>query len=470
MSGDLIFNIALKSMSRSIHHKVAVEALGLIDDKWKRLFLKEVQIYLIGTKEPDKKFKDFMNHVYHVHQDWGGAPKSIKKWYDKLVEQIKEENWKEAVYTAGILSHYYIDLYHPFHTAQTPEEPHMHAYTEFGGAAIYQNKLRPLLKLGDVELVSDLVTSSKQSAKTSHNHYVDFLTKFEMNKAAGSKWGLAYSEELISITADLLSQATTGFASILHTAIEESKVNPPEVSLTVKSFIEALKIPIYWILRLMDNNEKKQITAAMEKEYEATGQVFNTLSEDDRTVTIEYDKAKKENKGWIDHPQLETQKTTVSEKQVKTTTKESTTKAVKKDKVVKYNLAHEDDIKDAPEIGQKTAERLKKIGINTVNDLLANTPETIAKKLGLSYIKAKDIERWQIESELMTVIADIRVHDVRIMYELGIRKKEDLAKKEAKSLLVEAINAAKKLGDRVVAESSMPTEKEMKEWIEKAKN
>ena len=97
MGLGLIYTISLKSLSRSIHHKAAIEALPLLDEKWGKLFLKHVQKYLEGSKAPDKKFHDFRNHVYHVHQQWGGAPSSVEKWYKKLIEELKNKNWEELM-------------------------------------------------------------------------------------------------------------------------------------------------------------------------------------------------------------------------------------------------------------------------------------------------------------------------------------------------------------------------------------
>ncbi|MHA1401093.1 MAG: DUF4332 domain-containing protein, partial [Candidatus Heimdallarchaeaceae archaeon] len=85
------------------------------------------------------------------------------------------------------------------------------------------------------------------------------------------------------------------------------------------------------------------------------------------------------------------------------------------------------------------------------------------------HIKVTDIERWQIEAKLITEIAETRGHDVRIMYEIGIRSPKDLAKFTAKELLDKAVKAAETLGERVVSKSSMPNQEEVEKWIRNAK-
>lgn len=467
---ELVYLIALKSMSRSVHHKVAVEALQLIDSNWRKLFLKKVQKYLEGSKAPDKKFHDFMNHVYHVHQQWGGAPKSVEKWYSELVKQLKDKNWDNAVYAAGVLSHYYADVSHPFHTAQTKAEARIHSYTEFGGAEIFQKKIHPNLKLQlyNVDNVKDFTI---KLANKSFDYYTEFLEEFDTTKAANYKWGKAYNQQLVEITTELLSEAISGYASLLQKAILEAQVEPPRTSLFLKSFVEILKIPIYWILRKLDKAEKKRITKAIETEYKATGKVYDSLSDDDRTIVKEYDKAKKQHPDWIDHPKLAIKERKVTEKAQETTPEKTPTKATKKtkktetkEKAPRYYLNIDDEVDKAPEIGKKTAERLKKVGIITVKDLINADPSEIAKKLNVRYIKPKTIERWQIQAKLNTQIAETRGHDVRIMCELGIRDAGDLAKFTVEELLEKATKVAQELGDRVVSEGSMPTKEEVAKW------
>ena len=76
-------------------------------------------LYLEGSKDPDNKFKDFKNHVLHVRDNyWGGAPEKVQNWYQHLVSALTAQNWSEAVYAAGVLSHYYTDPIHPFHTGR----------------------------------------------------------------------------------------------------------------------------------------------------------------------------------------------------------------------------------------------------------------------------------------------------------------------------------------------------------------
>ena len=57
--------------------------------------------------------------------------KRSQEWYDHTVVELKSGNWPEAVYAAGVLSHYFTDPVMPFHTGQTEAENAIHRATEW---------------------------------------------------------------------------------------------------------------------------------------------------------------------------------------------------------------------------------------------------------------------------------------------------------------------------------------------------
>ena len=54
-----------------------------------------------------------------------------------LVDGAQNQSWHEAVYAAGIMSHYYTDPIHPFHTAQSPAENNIHRAVEWSISKSY---------------------------------------------------------------------------------------------------------------------------------------------------------------------------------------------------------------------------------------------------------------------------------------------------------------------------------------------
>ena len=140
---NLLFRVIYAAHAASTHHKLALDALRHLDcrfaTRWQKLFLKHHGPYLTGAKDPDKKFRDFTNHVLHVEQNnWGGAPKATRKWYDQTVEALRSGDWSEAVYCAGVLSHYYTDPIQPFHTGQSAAENNIHRAAEWSICKAYE--------------------------------------------------------------------------------------------------------------------------------------------------------------------------------------------------------------------------------------------------------------------------------------------------------------------------------------------
>ena len=109
---SLLYRVIYATHANGSHHKLALDSLQRLTrhdaDAWQRLFLKHVELYLDGSKAPDKQFKDFKNHVLHVRDKfWGGAPEKVESWYAHLVTALRDRNWPEAAWCAGVLSHYY---------------------------------------------------------------------------------------------------------------------------------------------------------------------------------------------------------------------------------------------------------------------------------------------------------------------------------------------------------------------------
>ncbi|MGI9479077.1 MAG: DUF4332 domain-containing protein [Hyphomicrobiaceae bacterium] len=290
---NLLFRIVYAAHANGTHHKLALDALRHLEngnaEHWQRLFLSHAEVYLEGSKAPDKEFKDFKNHVLHVGDNfWGGAPEKVESWYGKLVEALKAHSWHEAVYAAGIMSHYYTDPIHPFHTAQSPAENNIHRAVEWSISKAYDSlaasaKAKPLprLMLGhDETWIKDHVIAG---AETSHAHYETLIAHYDFERGVVEPpEGLdQVCRELIS---DLLAYAAVGHARLLDRAFIESGVTPPEVNLTAETFIAGLKIPSKWVTRKLENIADRRQVEAMFDELQSTGSVEENLPHDDRQV------------------------------------------------------------------------------------------------------------------------------------------------------------------------------------------
>ncbi len=289
-----LFRIVYAAHANGTHHKLALDALNHMErpdaEAWRRVFLQHVGLYLEGSKAPDNSFKDFKNHVLHVGDAyWGGAPEKVEAWYGHTVTALRAEKWADAAYAAGVLSHYYTDPVHPFHTGQTEAENSMHRACEWSINRSY-NGLRAL---GEKKFATMRVASHQDAhwlkqmtcdgAEFSHRYYEKLIAHYNL------KIGVVRPEEGLdevarTIVAELLMYAADGFGHILDRAIAEAGVAAPEVSLTLETFLATLKIPAKWIEKKLSNAEDRRIVQAMYDELQATGKVEHTLPEDDRVI------------------------------------------------------------------------------------------------------------------------------------------------------------------------------------------
>ena len=70
----------------------------------------------------------------------GGAPcTSVQQWFQKTVTALRQSNWNEAAFNAGVLSHYYTDPIQPFHTGQSEAESNIHRAAEWSICKAYDD-------------------------------------------------------------------------------------------------------------------------------------------------------------------------------------------------------------------------------------------------------------------------------------------------------------------------------------------
>lgn len=289
-----LFRIVYATHANGTHHKLALDALEAMtrpdSADWTRLFLKHVERYLEGSKAPDVTFKDFKNHVLHVSENyWGGAPEKTQEWYNRTVFELKAGNWPEAVYAAGVLSHYFTDPVMPFHTGQTEAENAIHRATEWSINRSY-NTLRALGEKRFGRLSIAVPSGQKWLAKFvcdgaefSHRYYEKLIAHYDIHKGA-SRPEEGLDDIAKTLVAELLIYASTSFGKVLDRAIAESCMSAPEVTLTAETFLAMTQIPRKFIEKRLSNEEDRKLVAAIYDELKTTGRVDKSLPEDDRTI------------------------------------------------------------------------------------------------------------------------------------------------------------------------------------------
>lgn len=292
----LLFDILYAAHANGTHHKLAMDALNHLhgDDAPRRrnLFLKYYEPFLRGSKDPDKKFKDFRNHVLHVSQDyWGGAEKATRKWYDALVESLSDQKWSDAAYNAGVLSHYYSDPIMPFHTAQSEAENNIHravewsiscSYDRLRATAVLRGQLGVRVPTGE-DWLEQMV---REGAEKSHQQYHVLIDHYNFKQGRRNPpRGLdVVCRDTVSA---LLGHAIGGFARILEHAFDEAAVTPPRVLLVAETVLATLEMPIQWVTHRMENKQQAELIRQMFREYQKTGKVERNLPEDVRAVRDE---------------------------------------------------------------------------------------------------------------------------------------------------------------------------------------
>jgi hypothetical protein len=291
---SLLFRIVYAAHAKGTHHKLALDALRHLDgpdsEAWTRVFLKHADLYLQGAKAPDDEFKDFKNHVLHPRDGyWGGAPEKAESWYGHLVGALRQSNWSEAVWCAGVLSHYVTDPVHPFHTAQSEAENSIHRAAEWSinrsydalrsEAIVAKMPAAPAATQGP-HWLKELVCAGADRA---NRDYEKLIAHYDFTRGVVEPTEGFDSIGRAAVSA-LLIHAASSFARVLDRAIAEAGVAPPNVSLSLETVIATLGIPLKLLQKRLADAADRRIVEAMYDELMRTGRVETTLPEDDRVI------------------------------------------------------------------------------------------------------------------------------------------------------------------------------------------
>lgn len=292
---SVMYNVIFVSRCSSTHHKLAMDALRHVrgDDaeRWRRLFLKHHPSYLEGSKAPDDRFKDFKNHVLHVGDgEWGGAIKAVETWYDRFVHALRKQDWEEATFSAGVLSHYYTDPIQPFHTGQSEAEGKVHRAAEWSIAKSY-HELQNILEQDfdgypEMELPTTptwLADHVRNGARMAHQYYDTCIEHYDLAKGVRNP-PAGLDQEMKDILAQLIGVAAVGFARLLERGFDESQAQAPEVELVLDTIIAQCRRPVNWIVRQLKDVHERNVVLDLYREVQNTGKAIETLPPDERTI------------------------------------------------------------------------------------------------------------------------------------------------------------------------------------------
>ncbi len=437
----LYLSILKRFASRSTHHWLALKATENLDEPCKTALLYYVKDLLKGAKDPDDTLHDWYNHIFHP-PSYGGALKRIKELYGELIEKLKKEDWKSATYLLGLISHYISDPMNPLHTGQTKEEAKIHKLYEFGTFkknTIYDAEIKVEDLSFDMSELDKVLTTNWLK---SHGEYFNVLENYDASKGYQFHWDKGINEKLDKINKELLGKSVSLILAIWKNALKEANVNCPKKSLKLKTLVAALKTPLFIIGRWLNNRYMKKVTKAMKKELKEKGEVYESLPPDDKGLVEEFKKLEEQGKlkmrreegikisKPIEPVKAIKYKEEKKEEPEKPKIEEKTgepKQAGGKTRKLRY-LKLDDPIEDAPEIGTKTGEKLRSIGIKKISDLLEKPTKEIIDAYPGRKPGEETVERWKTMTKMMTEIPNLRVKDVTYLYYAGIKNREDLEK------------------------------------------
>lgn len=292
---SLLLHVVFTSLCRSTHHKLAIDALRHLQvpdsDRWVDVFLRYHAAYLEGAKAPDDKFKDFRNHVLHVQDNyWGGAVATAQKWYDATVQAFRNHLWEEAVYSAGVLSHYYSDPLMPLHTGQSEAEGAVHRALEWSVTKSYGELQQiidrdqggyPRVDMPDGDdWLQEMIHSG---ARLANSHYDVLIDHYNLAEGVRNPL-LGLDQECKDRVARCLGTAVIGFSRILERAITEGNVQPPWVELTLRGLMATAKIPFETLRKRLEDSRQKAFLEVLYAEFSVRGKVIDNLPADEAEV------------------------------------------------------------------------------------------------------------------------------------------------------------------------------------------
>lgn len=485
----LLLTILRAAHCRSTHHHFAIDALPMVGtEAGQRLvtqLLRHHDRYLTGAKDPDTRFRDFQNHVIHVDDGyWGGAPRVAHQWYDRLQKYLRQDRWSDAAHAAGVLSHYFTDPIEPLHTAQTIQEKVLHRPIEWSITKSYaklflqwkNDPTRTVFHLSDGPgWLGDAIL---QSAHVAHEHYDTLIDHYDL-KAGRSNPPAGLDSVSRGCLAQLIGLCVTGWARVIERAARDAELGRGRpivrTGTSLATVLAGIKIPKRVLIRRIEHASEQRKVIGLIDEFERTGIVDRFLPSEVRVI----EKVRRVYQKERDYARRIVKDNSAPEiriLEVARETPEETTPVDPAETPAVIPMASEahsrirlkviDDLVDAPSIGPKTAARFASIGIHTVGDFLAASPESMAKRLATRWITVKTLEAWRCQTILMCQLPDMLARDTQMLVGANFNTADKIAKSDC-ATISQAIRVYAQTTSalRQLRGAEPPSEDRIEQWI-----
>ncbi|MCA9130478.1 MAG: DUF4332 domain-containing protein [Planctomycetales bacterium] len=510
-----IVSILRAAHCRSTHHYFAVDALQYVTSvsgkRIAKMLLKYHDEYLDGAKAPDRKFRDFKNHVIHVSEGgWGGAVQACQEWKNRVVEHLDARRWKKAAYAAGVLSHYFTDPLMPLHTAQSDRESVVHRPMEWSVCQSYENiysRCQALPQLAfPLGLSEDwLGQAVLQGAQFAHQYYSFLVRDYDLIQGCQDP-PAGLSEESQEVFAKLFQLALTGWGAVLTRLTDETSAEIPEFSLNLTSLLATIDMPLAWIVRKISSFNERRAVAAILQEYETTGSLVKNVPAEVRAVQAERAKQpmaearirqgaasgqrpKRAINDTQAFPRVARTATTVSvvQQEFATTTRN---KSLADANIVSPStpaslpppdsdqetqpsgsrVGLSSDLVQAPSIGPKTAARFARIGIHSIGQFLSADLESVRQQLDTRWITIELLSEWQDQARLVCALPILCGYKAQLLVAAGCRSAHHLEHCVPSVLYREIVGVCQGIdGRRILRSSPIPTLQDVENWIAAAR-
>jgi hypothetical protein len=136
-----------------------------------------------------------------------------------------------------------------------------------------------------------------------------------------------------------------------------------------------------------------------------------------------------------------------------------------------FTLRMDSPVLEAPSIGPKTAERLERIGVMTVSDLVHRDASEIARRLDRQRITEETVQSWQEQARLVCQVPDLRERDAQVLVTCGITSPEEIVSRTPAELFsIVGPFVSSRAGQRLLRSAPAPGLDEVTGWIARARH